>query len=145
MKGGGGRATKEGGAGICEPLRHSERGRAGIHRYRHDAGIVDGGERHAPEANPIGTVGYTGRYCGSGVFSCVGRGQLYYRARTAREWWNVDALTTEQIEYCMMLRRQACSEKEGVGWERSRGNQWVLWMNEKKKLSVSSLESKRMR
>ncbi len=56
-------------------------------------GVVDGGERHAPEANSIGTVGHTGRYCGGGAFSRVGRGRLYHRARVARERGDVDALT----------------------------------------------------
>ena len=28
-----------------------------------------------------------------------------------------------------MLRRQARSDKEGLGWGRRRENQWLLWMN----------------
>ncbi len=57
------------------PLSHGERSCAGIHRYGHDAGIVDGGERHASKANSIGTVGYPSRYCVGGAVSRIGRGQ----------------------------------------------------------------------
>ena len=97
-----------------------------IHRHRHDTGIVDGGERHAPKANPVGTIGYASRYCRSGAFSRVGRGSLYHRARVACERWNVDALTTLWTEYCKMLRRQIRSKKEDLRWGRRQGNQWVL-------------------
>jgi Dehydrogenases with different specificities (related to short-chain alcohol dehydrogenases) len=76
--------------------------------------------------NSTGAFGYSGRYCGGGAFSRVGRSSLYHRACAARERWDVDALTIERTEYCMMLRRQVRSEKEGLGWGRRRENQWVL-------------------
>ena len=78
---------------------------------------------------PLGRLGTPADIAAAVRFLVSDEASLYHRARIARERWDVDALTTEQIEYCMMLRRQACSDKEGLGWERRRGNQWVLWMN----------------